>query len=365
MNFRKTAMVIVLMLSIPSLVYAAELPVLYKGIRPQGMGGAFTAIADDENAMFYNPAGLDSIKGFGGAAILNPYIEASRKINSFYRDLKDIANESSDTEQANLAAQFMQDWLDKHMHLRSGLFPNVTFHDFGIGVLGQVNADGEVQNVLGEDTLFVRGVYDLALIASAARGFDLFNNPLKVGITGKLIYQQSIDQSYTTTDLVQNNGIDLREGLNNGTGIGIDMGAIYSLSTVSTVLEPTLGLTVLNIGDVDMGDAGTLEQQLNLGGALKAPVGSGKLLLALDVMDLTSQLPDDEEFWKKVHAGAELHFPILLSIRAGVYQGYPSYGFTVDLKNLKASYAFYVEQLGPGSAQNVDRRNMIQIALGF
>jgi len=362
MNLWKTAVVVVLMMLIPGSLCATELPVLYKGIRPQGMGGAFTAVADDENAMFYNPAGLDGIKGFGGTAILNPYIEASRHINSFYNDLKDIANASTDTEQATLAAQFMQDWLDKHMHLRSGVFPNVTFHDFGVGVLGQVSADGEVQSPSGVDTLFVKGVYDLALIASGAHGFDVFNDSLKVGITGKLIYQEAIDQSYTTTDLVQNDGIDLREGLKKGNGIGVDMGAIYSFSNA---LEPSLGLTVLNIGDVDMGDAGTLEQQLNIGGALKAPVGSCKLLLAVDVVDLTSQLPDDQDFWRKVHTGAEFRFPIFLSLRGGVYQGYPSYGLTVDLKALKVSYAFYVEQLGAGSAQNVDRRNMIQIALGF
>src|SRR3989338_7728825 len=28
------------------------------GIRPLGMGAAFTAVADDQNAAFYNPAGL-------------------------------------------------------------------------------------------------------------------------------------------------------------------------------------------------------------------------------------------------------------------------------------------------------------------
>ncbi len=31
---------------------------LESGVRPLGMGGAFTALADDENALFYNPAGL-------------------------------------------------------------------------------------------------------------------------------------------------------------------------------------------------------------------------------------------------------------------------------------------------------------------
>jgi len=354
--------VILLVISHCVPVNAAELPVLYKGIRPQGMGGAFTAVADDENAMFYNPAGLDTIKGLGAAAVLNPYIEASRNIKSFNDDIKNIADASSDTEQAALAAQFMQDWLGKHVHLRTGLFPNVTFHDFGLGVLGQVNMDGEVQNVGGQDTLFVRGVYDLALMASGATGLKLFHNSLKIGITGKLIYQQSIDQSYTETDLVQNDGLDLRQGLVKGNGIGVDLGAMYLFPVA---LEPSIGLTVLNIGDVNMGEAGTLEQQLNLGGALKLPLVLGKLLLAVDVMDVTSQLPNDQEFWKKVHAGGELRFPVILSIRGGVYQGYPSYGFTVDLKYLKASYAYYIEQLGSDIGPKLDRRNMVQVVFGF
>ncbi|MFA5779619.1 MAG: hypothetical protein WC947_05745 [Elusimicrobiota bacterium] len=32
------------------------------GARPQGLGGAFTAIADDANALFYNPAGISNLK---------------------------------------------------------------------------------------------------------------------------------------------------------------------------------------------------------------------------------------------------------------------------------------------------------------
>ena len=41
----------------------ASLPDSYEGARPMGMGGAFVAVADDPNAVFYNPAGLGFLKG--------------------------------------------------------------------------------------------------------------------------------------------------------------------------------------------------------------------------------------------------------------------------------------------------------------
>jgi len=39
------------------------------GARPLGMGGAFTALADDESAVFYNPAGLAFLKTLGLTAL--------------------------------------------------------------------------------------------------------------------------------------------------------------------------------------------------------------------------------------------------------------------------------------------------------
>jgi hypothetical protein len=35
--------------------------IFIEGIRPMAMGGAFVAVANDENALFYNPAGLARI----------------------------------------------------------------------------------------------------------------------------------------------------------------------------------------------------------------------------------------------------------------------------------------------------------------
>jgi hypothetical protein len=45
-------------------VFANE-PFFFRGVRPAGIGGAFVAVADDANAIFYNPAGMGLIQGKG------------------------------------------------------------------------------------------------------------------------------------------------------------------------------------------------------------------------------------------------------------------------------------------------------------
>ncbi|MFB6290837.1 MAG: hypothetical protein ABEJ25_03820 [Candidatus Bipolaricaulia bacterium] len=45
---------------------------LGQGARPMGMGGAFVGLADDENAVYYNPAGLANLSDFGVTTLWSP-----------------------------------------------------------------------------------------------------------------------------------------------------------------------------------------------------------------------------------------------------------------------------------------------------
>ena len=60
---KKIGVALIILLVIGGFVSAIELPVEMPGIqatnaRIMAMGGAFTAVADDADALFYNPAGL-------------------------------------------------------------------------------------------------------------------------------------------------------------------------------------------------------------------------------------------------------------------------------------------------------------------
>lgn len=358
MKFRFWAVLMALSLAaVPA--RADELPVFYKGIRPLGMGGAFTAVADDHNSMFYNPAGLNNIKGFGRVDLLNPYFEYSKNTLNFFEDVKDVGDADTDSEQAQLAADLMSRWMGKNLHLRTGVFPNVTMHNFGFGVLGQGYFDGEVHNPLGSSTLDVRFGYDVAAVASGALGF--MESRVQVGITGKMVSRRIQERSYTTLDLVQQDGLDMGD-LQQGNGFGVDLGVIVH---PPVFLNPSLGLTVQNIGDIDLGDAGLIKQQVNLGLGLAPELPFGKLILALDLMDASRNLGEDDDTAKRLHAGVEYRFPVILAVRAGLHQGYPSFGLTADFWILKADYAFYIEEIGAYAGQRPDRRNVVQLSIGF
>ena len=58
----KRSMTLIALMVVASFAQARELPKFFEGVRPLGMGGAFTAVADDENALFYNPAGLARVR---------------------------------------------------------------------------------------------------------------------------------------------------------------------------------------------------------------------------------------------------------------------------------------------------------------
>lgn len=353
---------LVLVVAHTSMAWGDPLPLFHQGIRPLGMGGAFTAVADDENAMFYNPAGLNKIDGFGRVDLLNPLVALSTNTLDFSKDMQDIGDAQTDAEQATLAADLLDKWMGEHLHARASVFPNLTFHNFGVGVLGQAMFDGEVHSPAGSNTLKLRGGYDVAGLVSGAMGFSPFGSTLRVGVTGKFIQRSLLDQSYTANDLVQQDGIDIDRDLLDGSGFGFDAGVILGLPLP---LSPSVGVTVQNIGDVDLGDAGILPQQVNAGIALEPSMPFGRLTLAADMLDMTKALGTDNDMAKRLHAGAEFAFPAVLSLRAGMNQGYLAAGATIDFRILKIAYAYSIEEAGAFAGQSPDRRHVAQVSLGF
>ncbi len=339
------------------LVHAEEFPSLYRGIRPLGMGNAFITVADDDNTLFYNPAGLNDVQGLGGVEILNPLIEFSQAGLDAYNDFKDI-DPNNVTEVTNVLSKY----IGERFSLRTSLYPNVIFHNFGVGALGQLSFSGEVRNRVNPQ-VNVDGKTDVGGVVGIAYGF--WDKKVQAGIGLKFIQRQRFQKTYYATDIAAANFDplqDFRDLKETGTGFSGDLGMKVN---PDWPLRPSMGLVLQNVGDLNLDEAGKIPQQLNAGVSIHPDLWIFKNTLALDVVDITKNVEEEDDFYKRVHMGAEIKLPYVLSLRLGVNQGYPSLGATIDLWTVKLAYAYYKEELGTVAGQKDDARHVAQLGIGF
>lgn len=335
---------------------AEELPNLYRGIRPLGMGGAFITLSDDENAMFYNPAGLNDVSGFGGVDLLNPLVEVSQNTMSFYQDLSDL-----DTKNEKAVVDFLRERIGDHQHVRAAVLPNVFMHNFAVGLLGQTTVDMEVRNsVIPDMPTNVR--LDMGIVASGALGF--FDQRLQIGLTGKFVQRQGVNKTYTAVDIVN----DTFDPIDDADKAGKKSDSAFDIGTkvnFKNALKPTFALVVQNITDLDFKELGVIPQQVNVGAAINPDFWILKTTFAVEVDDLTKNVDSDKDLMKRTHVGAEFRFPKVLSVRAGLNGGYLTAGVGIDLWIVSLSLATYEEELGAFAGQRGDRRYAGQFSLGF
>lgn len=344
---------------ITSTAYAAEISSFYRGIRPLGMGNAFTAIADDENSIYYNPAGLNNIEGFGSMGIINPAVEASDSFEDFVDDYNDVEDDD-----VAAATQLIRDYMGVHQHARASLMPHYARHNFGVAVLAQGTVDMEFRNPINPN-IQAKIIKDIVPTISGAYSF--FGDKLKAGATAKFIQREGLVEEYSAVEIASED-FDPEDDLVEESGVGVDIGLIYELPLLE-IFNPTVGLAIQNLGDVDLGDAGEELQKVNIGFGLNFGLNYKdselvEVLAALDYVDITNDASEDDDMAKRLHMGVELKFPIL-SVRAGLNQGYGTYGATINWKLLKLEYAAYIEEIGAYAGQRTDERQMIQLSIGW
>jgi hypothetical protein len=351
---------VILLFGLAAESFAKPYPVMHRGVRPLGMGGAFTAVADDENALFYNPAGLSALKGLE-MGILNPIVEVSKKSLDLIKDADD-----TDFDDTGEVADLMRKYIGEHQHARLALYPHVGFKMANVGAmigfLAQGTVDIDIRNPAWPEA-HTGIVQDFALLVGA--GFPVPVKGLKLGLAAKAVKRKSLEEVYTAVDIAADDFEDrLDDDLKSGSGFSFDIGVIYKLPFFSLV-DTSVGLAVLNVPSMNMGDAREIDTQANIGLALQKTLAKFKFLATLDYMDLTRNIDEDSDFAKRLHMGLELQTPFFISLRTGLNQGYWTGGATVDFRILRLDFATYAEEVGAYAGQRSDRRYIGQFSLGW
>jgi len=337
--------------------------ILYEGIRPLGMGNAFTAVANDENAAFYNPAGLSAISSLK-LGLLNPRFEVASDSIDFINDAGD-----TDFDETAEVADLLRQYTGKPQHLSIGLFPHIghNISDAGVlfGMLSRGAVDIEIRNPIWPES-YVNMNADIGPVIGAGMKMPALEG-LHVGMALKYLYRKSLNEMYTPAQIAADDFEDIvDEDIKSGSGFSVDIGAIYEMPDLISFVDNTrFGLAGLNIPDMSMGDAARIKHQFNAGMAVeKTLLPWCTVVGAFDFHDFTYSAIDESQLSRRIHMGAEVQFPVV-SLRTGINDGYVSAGGTLDLKVFRLDLATYTKERGAYAGQKNDRRYIAQIFLGW
>jgi hypothetical protein len=343
-------------------------PYLYKGIRSLGMGGAFTAVGKDAEALFYNPAGLYDM-GFQ-LALINPLIEVDQNIQSLANDAQTAMKKDSEAARMDAITDLISKNMGKPLHARVSLFPHVAVKNFAVGVVGQGSVDARLHNPLSsQGAVEVSAGYEYGPVA----GFSIKPplTGLRVGGGAKYISNSWYEKSITVVDIAGEK-IDPTKDMVSKSDLSLDIGLLYDLPDTPfiNVLKPKLGLSVLDITDLDFQKNGVgkkIPMRANLGISINPSIPIlADTVIALDYQDITGAYKQDKSIWKRVHIGGEAGFlSRRILVRAGLNQGYPSFGAELNVLIFKLGYAYYTEEMAAYAGQDKDTRQVIHLGIGW
>lgn len=389
----------------PSFGRATELTDPYDGIRPLGMGGAYTAVANDDMSAFYNPAGISRARKAWSRGTFNltrfPNIEvgANASGRTFLQNFKqDVAEEISSKT----------DLLDNPFWTRAAAFP-MTILNVGDRPSSPLLI-GAVSNTVGRaliendtpDQAQVEAISDIGGVIGY--GISNRNNRASFGIQSRVIYRYAYEDIVPTTTLFDRSAMQkkFKDDANKALGVALDAGIML---TFADFWFPTLGVSMMNLptsckteylnpyskkretvcGTVYRGtfanpDAISTIDPTDLRVGLSATPRFSRQLnmrLALDMQHIAIPAGTNNmglsgvDTGKMLHGGVELFWgnPLLpdpeWAVRVGANQGFITFGGSTRLGVLVLDFASYGVDVSSSKSPKEDRRYQGGLSLEF
>ncbi len=355
----------------------------YLSVRALGMGNAFTALADDYNALFYNPAGLARLEE--GQINLGIGAGGDVKALELKSDIDRVSGGEAGKKENEMVA-LLESKMGDHYSAR---VPTVSAFwvrpKWGFAFIpADLNIEAEVRR-LGIASLFVTATQDSTL--AYGRGWDVNwfrDTRVSLGMTGKAVYRAAYSNTIFAPDLAQNKNImraeDAKEGLTFDADLGILMSPRNAAGTGwGRLFRPSLGMTVRNVVDygftsnmhlVDKNSSGQppkLGRRFDVGTMWELP--EFWIFNLRGMVDIRDMGHENWAFRKGLHAGVEFQWKIRSwwqgGWRVGVNQGYFTAGFTGKLAVFNLDIATYAEEVGPSDARNANRRYVAKASLDW
>lgn len=355
---------------------------LYFGRSQEGllMGDAYTAVADDENTMFYNPAALAR---HGGVSLtfLNPSFTIPNVLKteiglSKFETGVDDRFQNFPSAPADVARRV----IGEPLYLQIGVNPTIKMEGFAFQLFANSKTDMILENAISPvlkvnyryDKGFMLG-YGWTLGKKFGKKSKASGNSVSLGAAVKSVSREGLNGRFDLfgTQLLEvlsnsDNYKALREalGYSKGSGFGLDLGMEnnYYLDGNTRL---GMGVSFLDVGGMrfkkneGIAEIDDQDMSVNIGTAWQQKVGFLDYTLAMDYHNAADPVGD---FASKLHIGARLDMPVL-DLYWGWNGGYGSFGLGLDAFFLRLTVGFYGLEIGHKFKEKEAKRMVVQLKL--
>lgn len=351
------------------------------------MGDAFVAVANDYNAIFYNPAGL--ARRDDGE--MNLFIDLGAS-SSFPTITKDIQEAQKTTGTDADKQQAMLDAIEKNYGKTLGLRLTplsgiVVRPNWGVAIIpADLTLEGTLHRSVGpsiDTTVYLDSTVAFGY-GDDFRGIQ--SGRLSWGVTGKLINRAYFSKAISFLELASDSNLVKISDFQEGFGVDADIGFLYTPMLPSEgfwsllrLTKPSFGLVVRNIAEtkfsnsmklVNKESAGAPEQMyrvIDIGTRWEYP--SFWLFGGRGVMDFRDIMHPAVNFRKSLHLGFEFDWTVASwwkgAYRVGLNQGYFTGGLSAMFTLFNLDAVTYGENVGTYSKPEENRMYSVRLNINW
>lgn len=393
----------------PSLAQAGELPTDWRGVRALGMGNAFTAVANDEDSQFSNPAGLARTRNPRSREGLHRIVLPGVELGGNRNGLGSLGGGGAQGNWLGNMAISAEKAGGESSLLEAQTFPSLIFGGKDaatilVGVPARVEARAYAPGTAAPGLVNLESHATVGLALGIAGGFRSgtisYGLSLRPNIRTSVV-RNGLAASSLTSDQLKD---ELTGDAGRSTGVALDAGVLF---TAADFWLPTFALSLRNLptgcrpgyvnpingrqqtmcGSLRSGtpvagsnatlvDPTEVRAGFSLTPRFRTDVSRVNLKLSGDFFPLPITFQGnaygvtDVPLRRLFHLGSELFFGSALiqegfGLRAGLHDDAPTFGISLSIIGIALEYGTYVVDTGEKTATRKERRHLIGLTAGW